>query len=271
MGSFFLPSTCVCVCECVWCAFPSFWPLISHGKDYLCIWSWSKLNKFIIQDKVFYLKSDPRGLLHSETTSDYFEKNHLQYESKLKSQPALIYGSRIYPPIILPNALVLLHWGDGHFSTVWKYSCLNLVELRCWVMPTFPCLKFPSNGVIPSLSFPFYSWVGELYFTVEGEGLDMSTSTSPSRAAKYQRVLLLRGPLLTGDVRVDPEWMNECSKSFSLNNYNHVIVVQWDYVTLDQRYDLSLTDEKLTPQLKAVKCSVAKLLSCSLQVVLPLA
>ncbi len=98
-----------------------------------------------------------------------FLKNYLQWHWELESQPAVTYGSRIYPPIILSNALVLLHWEEGHFSTVWKYSWLNLVELRCWVMPTFPCLKFPSNGVIPSLSFPFCLWVGELHFTVEGE------------------------------------------------------------------------------------------------------
>lgn len=48
-----------------------------------------------------------------------------------------------------------------YFSTIWKYSQLNLEELRGRGVPTFPCLKFPSNGVIHSLSFPFYTWVGE--------------------------------------------------------------------------------------------------------------
>lgn len=66
---------------------------------------------------------------------------------------------------------------EGYFSTIWKYSQLNLEELRGRAVPTFPCLKFPSNGVIPSLSFPFYTWVGETSAHCgRGRGLDRSSS-----------------------------------------------------------------------------------------------
>lgn len=39
---------CVCMCVSVGCAIPSIWPLISQGKDCLCIWSLSAFNKFTI-------------------------------------------------------------------------------------------------------------------------------------------------------------------------------------------------------------------------------
>lgn len=66
------------------------------------------------------------------------------------AQPSLTYGRSAF----LSLASLSLSF---YFSTIWKYSQLNLEELRGRAVPTFPCLKFPSNGVIHSLSFPFYT------------------------------------------------------------------------------------------------------------------
>ena len=163
-----------------------------------------------IHDKVFYLSSEMGGLFtqkHTHTIKKK-KKTHLQCHWELKSQPAVIYGSRIYPPIILSKALVLLHSEEAHFSTVWKYSWLNLVELRCRAVPTFPCLKFPSNGVIPSLSFPFHSWVGELYFTGEGGGgVDMQRPGQSSQVSSC--AIIMRALSLVRMFMVNPEWMND--------------------------------------------------------------
>lgn len=80
---------------------------------------------------------------------------------------------------------------EGNFSTIWKYSQLNLEELRGRAVPTFPCLKFPSNGVMPSLSFPFYTWVGETSAHCE-RGLGLDGSSSLGRAAGYHRIIAMQ-------------------------------------------------------------------------------
>lgn len=74
------------------------------------------------------------------------------------ARPGLEHGrSAFFPPASLSLSSASLCREEGRFSTIWKYSQLNLKELRGRAVPTFPCLKFPSNGVIPSLSFPFYT------------------------------------------------------------------------------------------------------------------
>lgn len=113
-------------------------------------------------------------------------------QAKLRSQPALIYEGSTYVYTYFFLLCSHCHIEKVIFTQSGKIHALNLEELKMWVMPNFPCLKFPSNGVIPSLSFPFYLRVGERYFMVEGGGAaDMSKSLG--RAAKYQAAILLCG------------------------------------------------------------------------------
>lgn len=84
--------------------FPSVWPLVSHGKDCLCIWSWSEVQRVHCSQEGFvsiiWLQ---RGFFSSPQKRRAVIKNTSSPLS-LWAQPALIYERRRFSPIILSPA-----------------------------------------------------------------------------------------------------------------------------------------------------------------------